>query len=400
MKNIVIVGGGIIGLLSALIVSKYNHKVIILDTDRERPKKILPERYFSVNLLSKYILMNSGAWNHISKEEINPFNRIIAWDSVAGSEVTFNSKIISFDFLGYIIKESEIKKVLLYEIKKKQNINHKKNITLNNIVCEDDNCVITYNNEKVKFDILLAADGRFSKVVRIMQADSKIKNYKQDALVMNVKFKNNSSNKIAYQRFNAGDIQGLLPIGGDNYNLIWSTNHSSGKKLLSLKKSDLTKILNNDFSHHIGKVVSISKVSKFELISSRLTSYVKERIVFIGDAAHTVHPLAGLGVNMGIQDIFVLDLAFEKFFESTGKVNSSLLNYFEEICNKRNKKIMDTVDFLKKFYETTLIPSIVKKSLVDLFDNNILLKSRIIQEATGVHTLDNLLGKDYYQTHY
>ena len=90
---------------------------------------------------------------------------------------------------------------------------------------------------------------------------------------------------------------------------------------------------------------------------------------------------------MGIQDVFVLDLSLEKSSESPNHMDSNFLRYYGELCNTQNKKIMNTINFLKKFYETTFIPSVIKKSLVGIFIDITLLKSRIIQEATGIYAL-------------
>ena len=400
MKKIVIVGGGIIGLLSALVSAKHNHKVIILNEKKPLPKIPYLERYFAINLLSKHVLMNLGIWNGINQKCINPFNKIIAWDSVAKSVVTFNSQSISYDYLGYVIKESEMIKSLLDAIKQKQNIIYKKNVILNDIQDKPNNYSITYNNEKLNFDLLIAADGKSSKVVKILKLDNNLRSYNQDALVMNVKFAYRDAEKISYQRFNNGDVQGLLPIGDNTYNLIWSTSHSNSEKLIKLHKKDLIKILNQDLCSYISKVSSVSKISKFPLTHSHLKSNVIDNIIFIGDAAHTIHPLAGLGLNMGIQDVFVLDLALEKSSESPNHMDFNFMKYYGELCNTQNKKIMNTINFLKKFYETTFIPSVIKKSLVGIFNDNTLLKSRIIQEATGIYTLRNLSSRNYYQTHY
>ena len=133
MKNIIIVGGGIIGMLAAIITSKHNHKVTILDTQKIDAKKTFVERYFAINLLSKYVFMKIGIWDYIKKKGMCPFNKIVAWDATASSLVTFNSKIISYDYLGYILRESEIKKSLLRIIDQNKNIIYKRNSKIDSI---------------------------------------------------------------------------------------------------------------------------------------------------------------------------------------------------------------------------------------------------------------------------
>ncbi len=412
MKNIVITGGGIIGMLSALIISKFNYKIIILDTQKEDELISFPERYFSINLLSKYIFMKCGIWNELNTKHIYPFNKIIAWDSAASSTVTFSSKTISYDYLGYILRESEIKKSLLKVINKNEssnilwgttrneNILYKKNVEIDNISNKNKQCTLSCNGEKIHSDILIAADGKFSKTAKMIHIDNKLKYYNQDAITMNIEFKQSQTTATSFQRFYNGNIQGLLPIGKNLYNLIWSMDHSNIEEIFNLENTKLIEILDRNFSQYIGKVCSVSEKSKFKLMRMHTASYVEERVILIGDAAHTVHPLAGLGLNMGIQDVFLLDLAFSKFLTKENEISSDLLQYYSNMCKTENSKIIRTIDLLKKFYETTLIPPIAKKSLISFFDNSIALKSRIIQEATGVHTLNSFLSKNYNQPHY
>ena len=400
MKKVVVIGDGIVGLLSALTSAKYNHDVTLINIGKQANKESKIERYFSINLLSKHVLMSHGVWEFIDEKCINPFNKIIAWDSFSGSEVTFNSQSISFDYLGYIIKESEIKKILLKEINQNKYISYFKNVKSIDIKNEEDNPYVISDNHKIYFDILVAADGKSSDVVNILNVNNNFVSYDQNAIVMNVQIKDNITRNTSYQRFNRGDVQGLLPINGNTYNLIWSTDKENSEKLIKSKKSNLLRILNNDLSNNIGNITSISSISKFPLSHSYLESNTKDKIIFIGDAAHTIHPLAGLGLNMGIQDVFFLDLAFEKYFSFSNTIDSSFLNYYKILSGQQNKKIMNTVNFLKKFYEENFIPSIVKKSLVKIFDDNSFLKSEIIREATGVSTLKNLSTRDYYQPHY
>ena len=185
------------------------------------------------------------------------------------------------------------------------------------------------DNHKIYFDILVAADGKSSDVVNILNVNNNFVSYGQNAIVMNVQIKDNITRNTSYQRFNRGDVQGLLPINGNTYNLIWSTDKENSEKLIKSKKSNLLWILNNDLSNNIGHIAAISSISKFPLSHSYLESNTKDKIIFIGDAAHTIHPLAGLGLNMGIQDVFFLDLAFEKYFSFSNTIDSSFLNYYK-----------------------------------------------------------------------
>ncbi|SVE15777.1 uncharacterized protein METZ01_LOCUS468631, partial [marine metagenome] len=104
-----------------LILSKNKNNIYIFRNAQEDSERENIERYFSINLLSKYMFMKSGIWENIESNGIQPYKKIITW-SDAGNEVTFNSKSISYDYLGYIIKESSIKKAIEEKLSKLENI--------------------------------------------------------------------------------------------------------------------------------------------------------------------------------------------------------------------------------------------------------------------------------------
>ena len=92
---------------------------------------------------------------------------------------------------------------------------------------------------EIYFDILVAADGKSSDVVNILNINNNFVSYDQNAIVMNVQIKDNITRNTSYQRFNRGDVQGLLPINGNTYNLIWSTDKENSEKLIKSKKVGL-----------------------------------------------------------------------------------------------------------------------------------------------------------------
>ena len=98
MKNIAILGDSLIGLLSALVLSKNKNNIYIFRNTQEDSERENIERYFSINLLSKYMFMKSGIWENIESNGIQPYKKIITW-SDTGNEVTFNSRSISYDYI-------------------------------------------------------------------------------------------------------------------------------------------------------------------------------------------------------------------------------------------------------------------------------------------------------------
>ncbi len=392
MKNIAILGDSLIGLLSALILSKNKNNIYIFRNAQEDSERENIERYFSINLLSKYMFMKSGIWENIESNGIQPYKKIITW-SDAGNEVTFNSKSISYDYLGYIIKESSIKKAIEEKLSKLENITIKSIEEVSRIDQSENNIINFINKKKLKYDLLLLADTRNFNVFNNLEINRITHDYNQSALVINLKLENSISEKIAFQRFADNQIQGLLPISSNEFNLIWSVNSSEVDNLFNKDKVLLTKILNDQLSSRIGNIIKISNRIVFPLSGFYVKSYVYNNIILIGGSAHSVHPLAGLGLNMGIQDIFILDTALNH--EKNTYINEKSLNYYNNNCIKNNKKLFYTINFLKKFYENELLALSIKSKALDFFNISLILKSQVIEEATGIKMLNSVLSEGY-----
>ena len=392
MKNIAILGDSLIGLLSALILSKNKNNIYIFSNAQEDSERENIERYFSINLLSKYMFMKSGIWENIESNGIQPYKKIITWNDT-GNEVTFNSRSISYDYLGYIIKESSNKKAIEVKLSKLKNITIKSIEEVSHINQSENNVINFKNKKKLKYDLLLLADARNFNIFNNLEINRITHNYNQSALVINLKLENSISEKIAFQRFADNQIQGLLPISSNEFNLIWSVNSSEVDNLFNKDKVLLTKILNDQLSSRIGNIIKISNRIVFPLSGFYVKSYVYNNIILIGGSAHSVHPLAGLGLNMGIQDIFILDTALNH--EKNTYINEKSLNYYNNNCIKNNKKLFYTINFLKKFYENELLALSIKSKALDFFNKSLILKSQVIEEATGIKTLNSVLSEGY-----
>ena len=392
MKNIAILGDSLIGLLSALVLSKNKNNIYIFRNTQEDSERENIERYFSINLLSKYMFMKSGIWENIKPDGIQPYKKIITWNDT-GNEVTFNSRSISYDYLGYIIKESSIKKAIEEKLSKLKNVIIKSIEEVSYINQSENNVINFKNKKKLKYDLLLLADARNFNIFNNLEINRITHNYNQSALVINLKLENSISEKVAFQRFADSQIQGLLPISSNEFNLIWSINSSEVDNLFNKDKTSLIKILNNQLSSRIGNIIQISDRIVFPLSGFYVKSYVYNNIILIGGSAHSVHPLAGLGLNMGIQDIFILDTALNH--EKNTYINETSLNYYNSSCIKNNKKIFYTINFLKKFYENEFLSLSVKSKALDFFDKSLTLKSQVIEEATGIKTLNSILSEGY-----
>jgi len=384
MKNILIVGDGIIGMLSAIVLSNIYKNVYLVKTSKKNLYKSKINRFFSINLLSQYFFMKNNIWEDIAASNPQPYNKIITWDDKIDDSLIFESSSISYDSLGYIVKETSIVDSLRNRLANIKNIVSIKDTDIKAI--HDTRTMILLNGESINLDLILKSDK--SMDILLDSDDFKLNtvDYRQHAFVVDLFLDKNSIQNIAYQKFMEGQIMGLLPISNNQYNLIWSVNNNILGNLKNYNDIKILSILNSHLSEKIGTIKNISNRIIFPLSGFHVESYIKNNILVIGGAAHSVHPMAGLGLNMGIQDIFLLENSFLKIDTDEYDITQALKN-FNRCCIEENKKTYNTINFLKKFYSDKLIPDFFRSESLKIFNKNAYLKNKVIESATGIDVL-------------
>tara|TARA_B110000093_G_scaffold127371_1_gene136291 strand:- start:50 stop:1081 length:1032 start_codon:yes stop_codon:yes gene_type:complete len=331
--------------------------------------------------------MKNDIWADIAVSKPQSYNKIITWDDKIDSSLVFESSSISYDSLGYIVKETSIIDSLLNRLADIKNIVSIKDTDIKEI--HDNNnthTMIIFNGKSIELDLILKSDKSMDIFLGSDDFKSNTVDYKQHALVVDLFLDKNSIQNIAYQKFIEGQIMGLLPISNNQYNLIWSVNNNILDNLKNDNDIKILSILNSHLSEKIGVIKNISNQIIFPLSGFHVESYVKNNILVIGGAAHAVHPMAGLGLNMGIQDIFLLENSFLKI--NTDEYNiTQVLQNFNRCCIEENKKTYNTINFLKKFYSDKLIPDFFRSESLKIFNKNIYLKNKVIESATGIDVL-------------
>ena len=380
MKNVVVYGDGIIGKLTAIALSDY-FNVYIISSNESKTANNNQDRYFSINLLSKFMFIKYGLWEDIHKNISKGYNKIVTWHESLNEDVIFKSSDISFDKLGYIIKEDTIKNSLDHKLSTIQNI-----YLTNTIDCKTDDINVEFKikSSYEKENLSNNKNYNFSKI-----------DYDQKAIVLNLTCDLNNDQDTAFQRFHTGEVQGLLPISRNQYNLIWSAENSIIDNIKKLDDKKLITNLNKSLEDKIGKITHLSERSMFPLVGYNSKKYLFNDIILIGGAAHSVHPLAGLGLNMGIQDIFILTRCIEKYSKYV-----DALKKYERICVTDNNRFYRTINSLIKFYLEETIPDIIRNKSLSLFNKNKLIKRKAIEIATGIDKLSSLSKDEYCKPSY
>ncbi len=307
--DVVIVGGGMVGLVLAAALVRNRFKVAIIES--KKPTLSWPDkpcaRVSAINVASINILKNLEIWRELNKKSISSLMRLKVWDSIGGGEIEFDSAEMGAKELGCIVENREIIRAAWQQLEKNSDAHlfcdqtpaelnrHERSVE---IFLQDKQCI--------KASLCVGADGDNSWVRDQIHSEMKMRSYQQNAIVAVVETEL-LHQSTGWQAFSAAGPLALLPLQNPNQcAIVWSQTCDRAKQLMAMDELDFECELNNEFGLRLGHIKYLHDRRAFPLVMRHVAQYVDGRVVLIGDAAHTIHPLAGQGVNLGFLDAAAL----------------------------------------------------------------------------------------------
>jgi len=384
-----IVGGGISGALLALFLGKAGVKTCLVDRGNPSSKLTNPftGRTASLNLSSIETLRKGGIWAALH-QNAKEFEEIFVWDAEGSSSVQFHANEISKGSLGVIIHNTVILEAIFNALKKIPDIDLIEYQSLKEINQEQDDInLITDSGLNISSELLIGADGSLSKVRDLSRIPIRTWSYEQSAMVSSVTTEK-PLYKTAFQIFTDTGPIALLPIftGANHASLIWSTDESYGKKLLTLDNNSLMKELRLKTENRFGEISLNEEIKSFPLHQLHAKSFYKNRTILVGDSAHTIHPLAGQGLNLGIADVKELsELIITRSRHGKALYNQELLKSYGKRRESESFKMIALMEAFKRgFGSDSLLVKFTRNFAFDFANKTKPLKQRLIKEAAGI----------------
>lgn len=354
--DIIIIGSGIVGATTALALSKNpTLKIALLEANPVTANwnaSQYDHRVSAISLASKKILQHNSIWNAITKKRISPYLQMSVWDEAGRDQLNFDCAKINESTLGYIIEDSVIRTSLLEKIQDSSAIEFMQPIKLTSLKNSSD-CVelVTSENKTLTTKLVIAADGANSWVREQAGIELKTWDYEQTAIVATVKTELPHA-ATARQRFLSTGPLAFLPLSDPRTcSIVWSAQHSYADGLLKLNDDEFCQRLGFLFENKLGKITHASARFHFPLRMRHAKNYVQSRIALIGDAAHTIHPLAGQGVNLGLLDAAAIVEVIEEAIQKRRDFSSlATLRRYERWRKTDNLTMLATVDVLKHLF--------------------------------------------------
>lgn len=309
--TIVIAGAGVVGLAAAALLAhgRCADRLRVHVLDAKAVPRFVPERVdlrvYALSRASQQVFEQLRLWRAVTDARAAPYRRMHVFegdDAFARGALTFDSADIGEPDLGHIVEDSLLRSVLADALTAAPNAQLAAGAQLAAVAAESDAVTATLDNGgAIRGSVLLAADGSDSAVRRLLGLSVAGYRYEQTAIVAHVATAL-PHRDTAWQRFLPGGPLALLPLRDGRSSLVWSLPADDARRLLAADDDEFAAALRAASAGVLGDVTGCSARAAFELQALHALRYTAPRIALLGDAAHTVHPLAGQGMNLGLLD--------------------------------------------------------------------------------------------------
>ncbi len=385
--DVVIVGGGMVGLMLAAALRHTGLHIVVIE--RAAYQSVLSMgldcRVSAIVQGNVRILQGIGVWQHVAdKAELMRSMRV--WDGQMQGGMRFDAEEIEQDGLGVLLENGVLIQGLRHVLDESDHVE-----VLCPAVIEEVNWkksgveVRLESGRSLHTPLIVGADGGRSWLRQQADIDTFSRDYRQKGIVATLKPRF-SHQHTAVQRFLDTGPLALLPMKGDLCSLVWSATTERADELLALSDEAFLHALNLEVGGVFGGIVEVGKRAAFPLKAQLARHVVRPRLALIGDAAHSIHPLAGLGVNLGLRDAMVLAQEIvdaRKFEEDWGDV--SVLNRY---LKQRMPDVLTTMASMEALHRvfTTQLPAWphLRGMGMKLVSNAGVVKQLLMQQATGI----------------
>ncbi|WP_341521825.1 2-octaprenyl-3-methyl-6-methoxy-1,4-benzoquinol hydroxylase [Pseudomonas sp. G.S.17] len=362
--DLLIVGAGMVGSALALALQGSGLNIIVLDGGPLDVKPFDPQSAFEPRVsalsgASQRILQNLGAWDGIASRRASPYGEMQVWDGSGTGQIHFSASSVHAEVLGHIVENRVVQDALLDRLHD-SDIGLLANARLEQMRRSGDDWLLTLADGRLlRAPLVVAADGANSAVRRLTGTETREWDYLHHAIVTSVRTAD-SHRKTAWQRFTDNGPLAFLPLEreGEHWcSIVWSVTPGEGERLMALDDKTFCRELEQAFEGRLGPVIGADPRVCVPLRQRHAKRYVAEGLALIGDAAHTIHPLAGQGVNLGFLDAAVLaEVLLHAAERGERLADARVLSRFERRRMPHNLALMAAMEGFERLFQADPLP--------------------------------------------
>ena len=404
--DLVIIGGGMVGSALAVALKNTQLSIALIETQLATVPSTLAlqcddvdMRVSALNRASENFLTSIGIWDDIPQGRKCAYDKMRVWDGEGTGHIQFDAVEMGESHLGHIVENRFTANALLNSIQQQKNLQVFAPATVKEIEQFDFDVIAGQstpayfihldNGQTLHTPMIVAADGARSFVRNWAEFETSEWDYEHHGLVCTIETEL-SHQDCAWQRFTEDGVLAFLPVKSQSdknlCSIVWSCPESVAEQLTRLDDNEFAQQLTMAFENKLGNVIACGPRAAIPLRQRHAKRYIKQGIVLVGDAAHTIHPLAGQGVNLGLMDAYVLaDEIKQGVARGLSAHNDQLLQRYERRRMPENLTMMATMESFKRLFSVKT-PALrwLRNWGMTKVNAAGFLKNHIVQEAMGL----------------
>jgi len=404
-SEIAIIGGGPVGLAAACCLADAGLQVLLIDAGKEvltidelaanSSESAFDPRVSALTVSSQGMLSAIGAWEDIASVRLCPYDQMAVWDGEGTGAIQFSAAELHTPALGHIVENRVLTAALNRQVESRQSITVMRDTHVESIEKHEQGSItlLLSGNVSIEAGLVIGADGAHSFVRQ--QADFTVRewDYGHEAIVTTVKTAA-PHGYTAWQRFMESGPLAFLPLHVPGLersdqcycSIVWSCVTERAEGIKALDDDQFKAALGAAFESRLGEVLETDRRFSFPLWQRHATDYVQDNLALIGDAAHTIHPLAGQGVNMGFADVQALSEVISGALKKGEDIHTrQVLSRYQRHRKGQNLGMMAAMEGFKRLFASEdLSIKWLRNTGMNLTNKTPLVKQQLMRLAMGL----------------
>ncbi|MDE9613490.1 FAD-dependent 2-octaprenylphenol hydroxylase [Citrobacter portucalensis] len=395
--DVAIVGGGMVGLAVACGLQGSGLRVAVLE--QHVPQSLAADappqlRVSAINAASEKLLTRLGVWSDIVARRACCYHGMEVWDKDSFGRIAFDDQSMGYSHLGHIVENSEIHYALWQKAQRSPDITLMAPAELQQVAWGENEAFLSLKDgAMLTARLVVGADGANSWLRNKADIPLTFWDYRHHALVATIRTQE-AHGAVARQAFHGEGILAFLPLSDPHLcSIVWSLSPQEAERMQQASVEEFNQALNIAFDNRLGLCSLESERQAFPLTGRYARQFAAHRLALVGDAAHTIHPLAGQGVNLGFMDAAELIDELKRLQRQGKDIGQYLYLRRYERSRKHSAALM--LAGMQGFRELFAGENPAKKLLRDiglkLADTLPGVKPQLIRQAMGLNDLPEWL---------